>query len=318
LSVGSRWPPPCAQPKEAIGAFEELYRVDRDWPRLSDWLLRSHAAQRRQEEKGDSADSPSGRAGRRMPSYAGSSGTSPGGRSSGGDGGSAAPAMADEASIATESDHYVVLGVTCDATDKQIQQAYRMRSLRYHPDRKGGSTAAFQRIAQAFQTLSDVDKRANYDQGVDIKTKRGGGDSDDSEEEDEERRQSLREEIERRYYPERYDFWPFGARAGRRACLACVAHAAAHAARGASADAACRACARPTRSTTRAPTGCACCSRPPGVLAACAGGAWSHQPVGAQALRPWLQPRLGTHQCERRRAPKRKPPTGRARRCVPG
>jgi hypothetical protein len=169
-----------------------------------------------------------------MPSYAGSSGTSPGGRSSGGDGGSAAPALADEASIATESDHYVVLGVTCDATDKQIQQAYRMRSLRYHPDRKGGSTAAFQRIAQAFQTLSDVDKRANYDQGVDIKTKRGGGDSDDSEEEDEERRQSLREEIERRYYPERYDFWPFGARAGRRACLACVAHAAAHAARGAS------------------------------------------------------------------------------------
>ena len=70
-----------------------------------------------------------------------------------------------------------MLGVTCDATDKQIQQAYRMRSLKYHPDRKGGSTTAFQRIAQAFQTLSDPDKRNMYDQGVDIKSKRGGGDS---------------------------------------------------------------------------------------------------------------------------------------------
>ena len=114
--------------------------------------------------------------------------------------------------ISRETDHYVVLGVTADATEKQIQQAYRMRSLKFHPDRKGGSTAAFQRIAQAFQTLSDADKRSAYDQGVDIKSKRGGGgsDSDDSEGEDEEQKQSLRAEIERKYYPERYDFWPFG------------------------------------------------------------------------------------------------------------
>ena len=77
------------------------------------------------------------------------------------------------------------------------------------PDRKGGSTAAFQRIAAAFQTLSDPSKRDAYDQGVDIQSRRGGG-SSDSEEEDEERKQSLREEIERKYYPERYDFWPFG------------------------------------------------------------------------------------------------------------
>jgi len=113
--------------------------------------------------------------------------------------------------LSREPDHYVVLGVTVDATEKQIQQAYRMRSLKYHPDRKNGSTAAFQRIAQAFQTLSDEHKRAAYDQGVDIKSSRGGGSDDDSEEEeDEERKQSLREEIERKYYPERYDYWPFG------------------------------------------------------------------------------------------------------------
>ena len=87
--------------------------------------------------------------------------------------------------------------------------------------------------------VSRAARRWTDDQGVDIKTKRGGGGSDDdsSEEEDEERRQSLREEIERKYYPEcaprrgwgagrrgsdgrgglgsraprrRYDFWPFG------------------------------------------------------------------------------------------------------------
>jgi curved DNA-binding protein CbpA len=102
------------------------------------------------------------------------------------------------------------LQVTVDATDKQIQQAYRLRSLKHHPDRKGGSTASFQRINQAFQTLSDPEKRASYDQGNDVKKQRGSADSDDSEE-DEEHTQSLREEIERKYYPERYDFWPFGA-----------------------------------------------------------------------------------------------------------
>ena len=73
-----------------------------------------------------------------------------------------------------------------------------------------GSTAAFQRIAQAFTTLSDADKRANYDAGVDVKSTRRGGGSDSESEEDEEHKQSLREEIERKYYPERYDFWPFG------------------------------------------------------------------------------------------------------------
>ena len=60
-----------------------------------------------------------------------------------------------------------------------------MRSLKYHPDRKGGSTAAFQRVASAFQTLSDPDKRAAYDNGADIKTTSRGGESDSESEEDE-------------------------------------------------------------------------------------------------------------------------------------
>ena len=204
----------AARPVEAVEAFEVLYRVDRNWPRLSDWLLRAHAAQRRMAAQGDDA-SPDGTRGRTRKSWYSSSSSSSAADGGGGQGGSASsPGGSTDASdgdtLSKESDHYVVLGVTCDATDKQIQQAYRMRSLKYHPDRKGGSTAAFQRIAQAFQTLSDPDKRNMYDQGVDIKSKRGGGDSDDSEDDEEENKQSLREEIERRYYPERYDFWPFG------------------------------------------------------------------------------------------------------------
>jgi DnaJ-class molecular chaperone len=103
----------------------------------------------------------------------------------------------------------VVLGITVDATEKMIQQAYRMRSLKYHPDRKGGSTRAFQRIAAAFHTLSDPIKRADYDRGGDVKTKRAGAESD-SEEEDEAHKTSLREEIERKYFPERYEYLPFG------------------------------------------------------------------------------------------------------------
>ena len=82
-----------------------------------------------------------------------------------------------------------------------------MQSLKYHPDRAGAScTAAFQRVAQAFAVLNDGDKRAAYDQGGDVKTSRkGGGDDDDEdEEEDEEHKQSLREEIERKFYPGEY------------------------------------------------------------------------------------------------------------------
>jgi hypothetical protein len=48
-------------------------------------------------------------------------------------------------------DHYAVLGVTTDATEKQLKTAYRMKSLKFHPDKKGGHTAAFQRIAEAYE-----------------------------------------------------------------------------------------------------------------------------------------------------------------------
>ena len=71
--------------------------------------------------------------------------------------------------------------------------------LRYHPDKAGGSTQAFHLIKQAYDTLTDTDKRRAYDEGADVNK----GKDQDSDEEGE--GQSLREEVERKYFPERYD-----------------------------------------------------------------------------------------------------------------
>ena len=101
-------------------------------------------------------------------------------------------------------DYYTVLGVTTDATEAQLKRAYRLRSLKYHPDKPTGSTALFQLIRTAYDTLTDTDKRRAYDEGADVNKPQDA----DSDEEGE--TQSLREEVERKYFPERYKFWPFG------------------------------------------------------------------------------------------------------------
>lgn len=181
---------------EAIDGFKDLYRVDRNWPMLSEWLVRSFSLRKRQKA-----------------GYKGAEDTQYDNPTTGGVERDEKPsdAISDADMIAREVDHYTVLGVTTDATEKQLKTAYRMRSLKYHPDRKDGNTAAFQRINHAYQILSDPEKRRAYDDGSDIKVKRGGrDDSDESEEDDEEHKTTMREEVEREFYPERYHFWPFG------------------------------------------------------------------------------------------------------------
>ena len=76
--------------------------------------------------------------------------------------------------IAEEGDHYVVLSVGRDASAAQLVQAYRMASLKYHPDRRSGSTAAFQRVQLAYETLADDAKRAAYDAGGSAAAAAGG------------------------------------------------------------------------------------------------------------------------------------------------
>lgn len=67
----------------------------------------------------------------------------------------------------TKHDYYDVLGVDKTATDAEIKRAYRLKAIKYHPDKNPGDKAAekkFRKIAEAYETLKDPSKRANYDQ----------------------------------------------------------------------------------------------------------------------------------------------------------
>jgi DnaJ-class molecular chaperone len=58
-------------------------------------------------------------------------------------------------------DYYKILGVTENASQDDIKKAYKKLAMKNHPDR-GGDTKKFQEISQAYDTLSDDQKRAQY------------------------------------------------------------------------------------------------------------------------------------------------------------
>jgi len=59
-------------------------------------------------------------------------------------------------------DYYDTLGIAKNATQDDIKKAYRRMAGIHHPD-KGGDTAEFQKIQQAYETLSDPQKKQQYD-----------------------------------------------------------------------------------------------------------------------------------------------------------
>lgn len=66
----------------------------------------------------------------------------------------------------SKADYYEVLGVSREATEQELKSAYRKQALKYHPDRNPGDHAAeerFKQASEAYQVLSDADKRAAYD-----------------------------------------------------------------------------------------------------------------------------------------------------------
>ena len=68
--------------------------------------------------------------------------------------------------MADKRDYYDVLGVSRDASDSERKKAYRKLSKKYHPDinKEAGAEEKFKEIAEAYEVLSDDQKRAAYDQ----------------------------------------------------------------------------------------------------------------------------------------------------------
>ena len=69
--------------------------------------------------------------------------------------------------MAEKRDYYEVLGVSKGASADEIKKAYRKMAIKYHPDKNPGDKEAeekFKEAAEAYDVLSDADKRAKYDQ----------------------------------------------------------------------------------------------------------------------------------------------------------
>ncbi len=84
--------------------------------------------------------------------------------------------------MATKRDFYQILDVPKNASDDDIKKSYRKMAMKYHPDRNQGDASAegkFKEAKEAYEMLSDPDKRAAYDQyghaGVDPNRGGGGG-----------------------------------------------------------------------------------------------------------------------------------------------
>ncbi|MBV8950534.1 MAG: DnaJ domain-containing protein, partial [Actinobacteria bacterium] len=66
-----------------------------------------------------------------------------------------------------EKDYYEVLGVSKDASEKDITRAYRKLAKQFHPDANQGNPAAeerFKEVSGAYDVLGDADKRKEYDE----------------------------------------------------------------------------------------------------------------------------------------------------------
>jgi len=69
--------------------------------------------------------------------------------------------------VTAKRDYYEVLGAARSATSEDIKKAYRRMAMQYHPDRNQGDKAAeakFKEVSEAYEILSDPEKRRQYDQ----------------------------------------------------------------------------------------------------------------------------------------------------------
>ncbi len=69
--------------------------------------------------------------------------------------------------MAAKEDYYALLEVARDASQEDIKKAYRKMAVKYHPDKNPGDTVAeekFKQVTEAYEVLSDAQKRQRYDQ----------------------------------------------------------------------------------------------------------------------------------------------------------
>lgn len=78
----------------------------------------------------------------------------------------------------SKRDYYDVLGVQKNSTEKEIKKAYKRLAMKYHPDKNQGDAHAadkFKEIKEAYEILTDADKRGQYDDYGHAAFQNGGG-----------------------------------------------------------------------------------------------------------------------------------------------
>lgn len=66
--------------------------------------------------------------------------------------------------MATKRDYYEILGISKSASADEVKKAFRKLAIQYHPDKQGGDEAKFKEINEAYEVLSNTEKRQRYDQ----------------------------------------------------------------------------------------------------------------------------------------------------------